>query len=468
MPDEPAELTASRDLTTMNMRDRAIAWHGDSANGDVAFDDTEEAGSVTASSDLAQLLTEPVGGHGAIAAFQRAVRRGRAAPEYSLGGLIAETGDASGLIKAYSVAAKCGDQGAAYQLGLLYLDRGDLGSARSAFARADNLGHSWAAFGLGEILERTGDRSGAIAAYRRAVDRKVPTAHARLEALLTQSGDTHASVAVSAPDDQTASAEPAKRDTRRRLAWIAGTVAALAALLIVLLLTLLPSAGKSPAPRLGTAHATGGTVAPAPLATGGAASRARTAHPTTTPGTLAAAGGVGIQALPIGSRLTFRAPATVFTSKESALLDSIPGASDGECLTRAEAPLPRSDASIRCVSASVGVTALYYGYSSVTVLRHVFHDYRAWFTARHKLRECTAATHGKYFQGSDVSNLAGRWACFYNDRTVPGSACIDWADYGLLIFGSACQVDGNFKMLARWWSHAGPVPASTVGLTNRL
>jgi hypothetical protein len=113
------------------------------------------------------------------------------------------------------------------------------------------------------------------------------------------------------------------------------------------------------------------------------------------------------------------------------------------------------------------VTALYYGYTSLPLLRSVFHNYRAWFASRDKLRDCGGRTHGTYSQGSPGSAITGRWACFYNDRTIPQSACIDWADYGLMIFGSACQADGSFTRLARWWTHAGPEPSSTDGLTNR-
>jgi hypothetical protein len=446
MPDERSELAASRDPKAMDVRGIELAYSGDTAGAETAFREADEAGSTAASFILAQLLAEQRDGHGAIAAFQRAVRRGHVAPGFSLGGLLAESGDARGLINAYRVAARCGDQGAAYQLGLLYLDRGDLESARSAFARADRLGHAWAALGLGEILKRTGDRSGAIAAYGRAADRRVTAAHACLEALLAGSGDTDESIAASRIPGQAGFAGPAKRWTRQRLAWTAGTVAAFAALLILALLTLLPTAGTTPAQRVRIAHATEGTTAPA---------------------TRAAAGGVGSHAPEGGKRPTFRSPTTGFTAKQSALLDSVPGAAHAQCLPRAEEPLPRSDASIRCFSSSAGVTALYYRYSSLPLLRRVFHNYRAWFAGRQKLHDCAGLTHGKYYQGSADSTIAGRWACFYNDRTIPDSACIDWADYGLLIFGSACQADGNFTALAQWWRHAGPVPASTRGLTNR-
>lgn len=438
MRDEPSELAASRDPKAMNVRGIELAGSGDTARAETAFREADEAGSTPASFNPAQLLAEQGDGRGAIAAFQRAVRRGHVAPRFLLGELVAESGDPRSLIKAYRVAAERGDQGAAYQLGLLYLDRGDLESARSAFARADKLGHAWAALGLGEILEQTGDRSGAIAAYRHAAERRVTAAHAHLETLLAGSGDTDESIAASRLAGEPGFASSTKRWTPQQLAWTAGTVAALAALLVIALLTLLPTAPTKPAARLRTA-----------------------------PATRASAEGVGSHAPQGGKPPTFRSPTTGFTAKQSALLDSVPGAAHAQCLARAEEPLPGSVASIRCFSSSAGVTVLYYGYSSLPLLRRVFHNYRAWFAGHHKLRDCAGHTHGKYFQGSADSTIAGRWACFYNDRTVPQSACIDWADYGLLIFGSACQADGNLTALARWWRHAGPVPASTDGLTNR-
>jgi Tetratricopeptide repeat len=448
MPEERSQLAASRYPRAADARRTEPAYNGDTPGVETAFREADEAGSTAASPILAQLLAEQADGHGAIASFQRAVRRGHVAPGFSLGGLLAESPDARGLINAYRVAARCGDQGAAYQLGLLYLDRGDLESARSAFAKADKLGHAWAALGLGEILRQTGDRSGAIAAYRRAADRRVTSAHACLEALLAVSGDTEESTGTG----RAGFARPANRWSRQRLAWTAGTVAAFAALLIVALLTLLPTAGRTPVQRVRVAHAQAGTK---------------------TPATRAAAGGVGSFGPKGGGRTSFRSPTTglthttAFTVRQSALLDSVPGAAHAQCLPQAGEPLPRSNASIRCFSSAAGVTALYYGYASLPLLRRVFHNYRAWFASRQKLHDCAGLTHGTYYQGSLDSTIAGRWACFYNDRTIPGSACIDWVDYGLLVFGSACQADGNFTALARWWRHAGPVPASTRGLTNR-
>jgi hypothetical protein len=457
MPDERSELVASRDRGATDAGGIGVAYNGDPADGEPAFRGADKSGSTAASLILGELLAEQGDGHGAIAAFQRAVRRGPPAPGFSLGDLLAETGDSRALINAYGVAAKCGDQGAAYQLGLLYLDRGDLESARSAFARADKLGHAWAAFGLGEILKLTGNRSGAIAAFQRAADRRVTAAHACLEELLAETGDTDESIAGSRIPGQADNAGTARRWTRRRLAWAAGSATVFAALLIVALLTLLPGAGKTPAQRVRAAHATEGR----PLARHGLPAG------TTAPATRAASGGVASHTLLGGRPPVFRAPTTGFTVKQSALLDRVPGAAHAQCFPGAQERLPRSDASISCFSAAAGVTALYYRYSSPTLLRRVFHNYRAWFAGRHKLRECTGLTHGKYHQGAADSTITGRWVCFSNDRTIPESACIDWTDYGLRIFGSACQADGNFTALAQWWRHAGPVPALTHGLTNR-
>jgi tetratricopeptide (TPR) repeat protein len=429
MPDVPTE---------PDVRGIERAGSGNPAAGaETAFREADEAGSTAVSFARTRLLADQTEGRGAIAAFQRAIRRGHEAPRFLLGDLLAQSADPRGLITAYRVAAERGDQGAAYQLGLLYLDRGDLESAKSAFSRADKLGHAWATLALGEILEQAGDRTGAIAAYRRAADRRVSDAQTLLEAL-AGSGDTVESIAPSRPTGKAALPRSTKRSTHRRLAWSAGTVAALAALLVVALLTLLPSGHTAPNERVGTA-----------------------------PATRAGAGGIGSGAPQSGGLPPFGSPITSFTAKQATLLDSVPSAAHAECLPGAEKPLPRSGASIRCFASAAGITVLYYRYSSLPLLRSVFHNYRAWFAARHRLRDCAGRTHGKYFQGSAGSAVAGRWACFYNDRTIPQSACIDWADFGLLTFGSACQADGDFTALARWWTHAGPVPASTDGRTNR-
>ncbi len=473
MLDEPPERTASRDRGAINDRGFGLARSDDTAGAETALREADAAGSTAASFTLARLVAEQKEGHSAIAAFQRAVRRGHVAPGYSLGGLLAESGDARGLVNAYRVAAERGDQEAAYQLGLLYLERDDLESARSAFAMADKLGHPWAALGLGEILEQTGDRSGAIAAYRRASDRRVTAAHARLEALLAESGDTDESTAFRLTGEASFS-KPAQRWTRQRLAWTAGTAAALAALLLVALLILLPTAHPKPAARPGTGAAA--STALHQRQTTGHKSGAGRSRPTATsqakarttgPVTRAAAGGLGSHAPQGGKHPSSRSPTISFTAKQSALLASVPGTAHAECLPRTQQPLPRSKASIRCFASSAAITVRYYRYSSLSLLRHMFHNYRAWFAARHRLRDCAGRTHGAYFQGSASSTIAGRWACFYNDHTLPQSACIDWADYGLLIFGSACQADGDFTVLARWWTHAGPVPASGSGLLNR-
>lgn len=435
MRDEPSEPTAGRDPKALDVRGSERARRGDAVGTGTALRDPCEAGSTAAAYNLAQLLEEQGDGRGAVAAFQRAVRRGHAAPRFELGVLLAASDDPRGLTKAYRVAAERGDQGAAYQLGLLYLDRGDIESARAAFAGADKLGHAWAAFGLGEILEQTGDRSGAIAAYRRAARRRVTAAHARLEALQSGSSDTE----PLAPPDPAGEAGPARstrRWTRRQLEGAAGAVAVLAALLAVVLLTIGP-AGRTP-------PAAGARTTPATRARGGS----RTTQS--------------------GTRPALSSPTVGFSPLQAALLDGVPGTAHAQCLPGAEAPLPRADASIGCVASSAGVTVSYYGYSSLPLMRSVFHNYRAWFASRHKLRDCTGGTHGRYFQGSAGSTVAGRWACFLNDRTIPQSACIDWVDYGLLTFGSACQADGNFKALSRWWTNAGPVSASTPGLTNRI
>ncbi|HLW96920.1 MAG TPA: hypothetical protein VKS25_16220 [Solirubrobacteraceae bacterium] len=410
----------------------------DTASAQTGLREADQDRSAEASVAGPHLLEEQAEGHGAIAAFQRAIRRGQAAPRFLLGDLLAESDDPSGLIKAYRVAAERGDQGAAYQLGLLYSQRGDLEAARSAFATADTLGHAWAALALGELLERTGDGSGAIAAYRRAAGRRLTVAHTRLEALLAATGAAiDEPPAASGPTDEAGLAQSAKRPTKRRLAWSAGAVAAPAALLVVALLTLLPT--TKPAARSGTV-----------------------------PATRAGAGGVGRGASQSTGLPAFGAPATAFSAKQLTLLNSVPGAIRAQCFPQAHAPLPRSDASIHCFSFVAGVTVLYYRYSSLPVLRSIFHNYRAWFAARHKLRDCAGRTQGTYFQGSAGSAIAGRWTCFYNDRTIPQSACIDWVDYGLLTFGSACQADGDFSALASWWTRAGPVPPATGGLTNRF
>jgi len=484
--DETSELVASRDSKAMNARGIGLAWSGDAVGAEAAFREADDAGSSAASFNLAQLLAKQGDERGAIDAFQRAVRRGHVVAGFSLGELLAESGDMRGSIEAYGVAAKRGHPMAAYELGLLYLDRGDLESARFAFERADELGHSLAALRLGEILEQTGDRNGAIAAYWRASDRSVVAARARLDALLAGSGHTDKPIAASQQVGEVALAGPAKLAplgvrtapwgwTRRRLAWTVGTVAALAALLIVTLLTLLPTA--SPRAAAGARTAPPATAPHQPSArqptsntSGPGKSRASaTSHAKggiTAPATRARTGGVAGHAPQAGRRPTAQSPVTGFTAKQSALLENVPDTAHAQCLPRAEEPLPRSDASIRCFSSSTGVTALYYRYSSRAQLRRLFHNYRAWFASRRKLRDCSGRTHGAYYQGS-ASTITGRWACFHNDRTVPESACIDWADYALLIFGSACQADGNFTALEAWWSHAGPVPASTHDLTNR-
>jgi hypothetical protein len=473
MLDEHSEAAAKCDPVATDVLAREMACSGATAEAEVASRDADEAGSTAASFNLEELMRAPRGGR-AIAAFRRAVRPGHVAPGFSLGARVAEDADARSLITAYRVAAKCGDRGDAYQLGLLYLDRGDLESARSAFARADELGHAWAALALGEILRRTGDRSGAIAAHRRAADRGVAAASACLEALL-EYGDADESIAASRPSGRAAASGPAKRAARKRLAWTAGTVAALGASLIVSLLVVLPTAGTRPAPRAHATHAIGGPKAPPTrAASGGVVSHPRQGggrppvhSPTAAPSTQAASGDVGSHPRQGGGRPAVHSPPVDFTAKQSALLDSVPGASHAQCLPRAQERLPGAHGSIRCFSLSAGVTAGYYRYSSRRLLRRVFHNYRAWFAGRQKLRGCAGATYGKYYQGSNESTITGRWACFYNDRTVPGSACIDWVDYGLLIFGSACQADGNFTTLAHWWRHAGPVPASNRSLTNR-
>ena len=414
MPDEPSG---------PDVRGTDPARRGETGGAQTALREADRARAAWFTRD--HLREEQADGRGAIAAFQRAVRRGHAAPRFLLGDLLAESDDPGGLMKAYRVAAERGDQGAAYQLGLLYLDRGDLESARSAFATADKLDHAWAAFALGEILEQTGERSAAIAAYQRAAHRRVTAAHTRLEELLAGTGGADESIAAYPLADEAGLARPTKRSTHKRLAWTIGTVAALAAILVVALLILLPTAGTKPAAAPGT--------------------------------------------VPQGGKLpTLVSPTAGFTAKQSALLDSVPGTAHAQCLAPAEKSLPRADASISCFSSATGVTVLYYRYSSLPVLRSLFHNYRAWFAARHKLRDCAGRTHGTYSQGSAGSTITGRWACFYNDRTIPPSACIDWVDYGLLTFGSACQADENFTELERWWRSAGPVPASNSGLTNRL
>jgi hypothetical protein len=245
--------------------------------------------------------------------------------------------------------------------------------------------------------------------------------------------------------------------------------------LSVTLVTLLPTASPRTAAGVRTAPSTTARHQPSPRqptsnTSGAGERRAGATSPakggTTIPATRARAGGVAGLAPQDGRRPTSPSPAPSFTAKQSALLANVPGTAHAQCLPGAEAPLPRSDASIRCFSPSTGVTALYYGYTSRAQLRRLFHNYRAWFASRRKLRDCAGRTHGEYFQGS-ASTITGRWACFYNDRTVPQSACIDWADYSLLIFGSACQADRNFTALEAWWRHAGPVPASTHDLANR-
>jgi TPR repeat protein len=433
MADERSEVTATRDPDATRSLGIELAG-SDTASRETGLHAAGEADSRAGALILAQLQAEQKDGRGTMAAFQRAVRRGHVAPSFSLGDLLAESDDAASLVNAYRVAAECGDQGAAYQLGLLYLDRGDLESARSVFARADRLGHPWAALALGEILEQAGERGAALAAYERAADRRVVVAQVRLEALLIGRRGTEESLAATGLADAAGAHGSARRWTRRRLTRIAVSGALLAALLVVVLLTLSPAGRTRPAG----------------------------------PATRAAAGGAGSNAPPGGKLpLALRSPTAGFTAKQATLLGSVPAAARAECLPRAAEPLPRSDASISCFSASAGVTVLYYRYTSLPLLRSVFHNYRAWFAGRQKLRDCAGGDHGTYFQGGASSAITGRWACFSNDRTVPQSACIDWADYRLLIFGSACEGTGNFSALLRWWRDAGPAPRSAQPLTNR-
>jgi hypothetical protein len=508
--DETSEPVASRDSEAMNARGIGLAWNGDAGGAEAAFREADRAGSSAASFNLAQLLAEQGDERGAIDAFQRAVSRGHVVAAFSLGELLAESGDMRGSIEAFTTAAERGHPRAAYELGLLYLDRGDLESATSAFARADDLGHSMAALELGSILERTGNRNGAIAAYWRAADRSVVAARARLDALVGKSGDPDkpnadsgaaGEVALPGPDalvgksgdpdgpnaasgaaGEVALAGPAELEplvavtaqgwwTRRRLAWTGGTVATAAAFLVVALLAVLPSPGTSLGARTTPPTAAAHHSSPGqPSGNKGAAGRHRASA--TSPATEGLTGPItrartgGVAGVPQGgSRSSSESPATGFTSEQATLLANVPDAAHARCLPPNEDLLPRADAGIRCSSSSAGMTALYYHYASRVRLRRLFHNYRAWFASRHKLRVCAGRTHGVYFQGSASSTITGRWACFYNDRTIPGSACIDWIDYALATFGSACQADGNFTALAAWWSHAGPVSSSTHGIT---
>lgn len=439
-------MVASRGSEAVNTRGIRLAWSGDAAGAEAAFREADGAGSSAASFNLAQLLAKEGDERGAIAAFQRAVRRGHVVAGFSLGGLLAESGDMHGSIEAYGFAAERGHPLAAYELGRLYVDRGDLESARSAFEKADELGHAWAALELGEILEHTGDRDGAIAAYWRAADRRVATARARLEALMAGSGAADAPTAALQRGEQVAPpagpGEPPPPGahtapggwTRRRLAWTVGIVAAL--LTFTLLALLPPASPKAPHPGI------------------------------TPPVTRARTGGTPGDAHAGGSAPASQSHATSFTAAQTALVANVPAAAHVQCLSAAGQPLPRAAAGIRCVSASTGVSVLYYGFTSRTQLGRVFHNYRAWFASRHKLRDCAGLTHGVYYQGTG-STIAGRWACFHNDRAVQGRACIDWADYALLVFGSACRADGDFTALKAWWTHAGPAPASIRDFTNR-
>ena len=465
MSDEPPEAAASRGPDAIDARGVERARGRDTVGAEAAFREADEAGSPAGAFNLGQLLAQRGDGPGAIAAFQRAVSRGHVSAGFALGTLLEQAGDSRGSIEAYRVAAERGDPIAAYQLGRLHSRRGDSESARAAFAMGDELGHAGSAFELGQILEQIGDRDGAIAAYRRASDRGFAGAHVYLGTLLVESGDTNGAIAAFRLAGEAGLAVPAKlgplyaraaswRWTRHRLAWTLGVIEALSVLVIVAVLTLshtttaattrTSDAGKT---RASAAHrSTDGRTVPATRAatghtTGHATQRRRAPAPTS--------------------------PTVVFTPKQSALLDNVPGTAHVRCVPRADEHLPHAGASIRCFSLSAGVTVRYYRYSSLPLLRHLFHNYRAWFASHNRLRDCAGLNHGKYYQGSADSTVAGRWACFYNDRTIPVSACIDWVDYKLMVFGSACQADENFTALARWWKNAGPVPISSQDLANR-
>lgn len=476
--DGTAELFAIHGSKAVNARGIVLAWSGDIAGAEAAFREADEAGSSAASFNLAQLLAKQGNDRGAIEAFRRAVSRGHVVAGYALGEFLAESGDIEGSIEAYRVTAERGHPIAAYELGLLYRDRGDLESAGAAFERADELGHAWAALELGEVLEQAGDRDGAIAAFWRAADRNVASARARLEALLAGTGNTDEPIAPSRDTGEVALAEPESAAPpgrvarwawiRRRLAWIVGVVAALAAILTVALLALLSTASprtaaKAQTPPAVTARHQPGSGHRSGNTSGGGNGRGGATNSTSTPLTRGRTGGIVGQATQGGAA---RSPATSFTTMQSALLANVPDLASARCLPGAGEPVPHAAASIRCVSASTGVTALYYRYSSPARLRRLFHNYRTWFAGRHALRDCAGRTHGAYYQGV-ASTITGRWACFYNDRKTAGSACIDWADYALVTFASACQAGGDFTALAAWWKHAGPVPASSRALTNR-
>lgn len=464
MPDEPPEAAASRSPNASNARGVERARSGDTAGAEAAFREADEAGSPAGAFNLGQLLAERGDGRGAIAALQRSVSRGHVSAGFALGTLLEQAGDSRGSIEAYRVAAERGHPTAAYQLGRLYSRRGDSESARAAFAMGDELGHASSAFELGEILEQIGDRDGAIAAYRRAGDRGFAGAHVYLGTLLVESGDTKGAIAAFRLAGEAGLAVAAKlgplyaraaswRWTRHRLAWTVGTIEVLSALVIVGLFTLSHTPNTTTAATTPTAphssaanHSTEGRTAPATRAATGAT----TSHSTQR-----------------GRAPAPPSPTAVFTAKQSALLDNVPGTAHVRCVPRAEEHLPHAGASIRCFSSSAGITVRYYRYSSLPLLGHLLHNYRAWFASHHRLRDCAGLSHGKYYQGSADSTVAGRWTCFYNDRTIPDSACIDWVDYNLMVFGSACQADENFTALARWWRNAGPVPISTHDLANR-
>ena len=439
---------------------------GGAAGAEAAFREADQAGSPVAAYDLGQLLAERGDAPGAIAAFRRSVSRGHVSAGFALGTLLEQAGDLSGSIEAYRVAAERGHPTAAYQLGRLYSLRGDSDSARAAFARGDELGHASSAFELGQILEQTGDRDGAIAAYRRAGDRGFVGAHVYLGTLLVESGDTNGAIAAFRLAGEAGLAVPAKlgplyaraaswRWTRHRLAWTVGAIEVLSALVIVGVLTL----GHSPktVPAATAPHSTSG---------GRPSPRVRR-QPNTNPATRAATGATTGNSTQGGRAPGTPSPTAVFTTKQAALLESVPATAHVRCAPRADERLPHAGASIRCVSSSAGVTVRYYRYSSLPRLRHLFHNYRAWFASHHRLRDCAVVSYGKYYQGSSDTTVAGRWACFYNDRTIPESACIDWVNYNLMVFGSACQADENFTELAQWWRNAGPVAISTQALANR-
>ena len=452
------------------MINREFEWAsgGDTVGAEAELRQADEAGSAAGAFDLGELLAARGDVRGAIAAFERSVRRGHASAGFALGSLLEQTGDSHGSIEAYRTAAERGHASAAYQLGRLHSRRGDSESAGAAFAIGDELGDASSAFELGKILERAGDRDGAIAAYRRAGDRGLAGAHVYLGTLLVKSGDTNGAIAAFRRAGKGGLAVPAKlgplyaraaswRWTRHRLVWVIGVIEVLSVLLIVGLVTL------SHTPARTTVVITQAGEAGKTLASGAHHST----HARTAPRTRAAAGSTTHQRNQ-GGRAPARASHTVvFTARQSALLDNVPGSAHLRCVPRVDERVPHAGAGIRCFSASAGVTVRYYRYSSLPLLRHIFHNYRAWFASRGRLRDCAGSNHGTYYQGSTDSTIAGRWACFYNDRTIPDSACIDWVDYNLMVFGSACQADENFTVLSRWWQNAGPVPTSTHELANR-